>query len=66
MNNRLIKALWKVRAGDADPHQEGINFGIALGMATAYPYDEHCRISDLVLNAAKYARMEKAERRQAA
>ncbi|MCY1276904.1 hypothetical protein D3C76_830180 [compost metagenome] len=66
MNERLIFALQAVRDGTPDKYQEGINFGVALGIACTYPYEQQCRINTLILNASKYARLERAARRHAA
>lgn len=60
-HQRLLNALWKVRQGNADSYQDGINFGIAIGMASCLPYEQHVRVSDLILNAAQYAKKERAK-----
>lgn len=64
--DRILKALWVVRRGDPDHYQAGVNFGIAIGMASMLPYEQHVRLSDLVVNAARYARLDQEKRQQEA
>lgn len=61
----ILKALWNVRNGSPFEYQEGINFGICIGMASMLPYDQHVRLSMLTKNAADYARRDRAAKRQA-
>ena len=66
MNTALIlKALWNVRNGSPFEYQEAIDFGIALGMASMLPYDQHVRLNMLTKNAAANARLDRAAKRQA-
>ncbi|MCY1341528.1 hypothetical protein D9M68_138750 [compost metagenome] len=63
---RILAALWMVRRGDPDRYQAGVNFGIAIGMASMLPYEQHVRLSDLALNAARYARFDEKKRQEVA
>ncbi|MCY1380826.1 hypothetical protein D9M69_686830 [compost metagenome] len=63
MNDRLLRALWAVRNGGSGDYQDGINFGVVLGMACTLPYNQHCNVDVLLLNASDYARMDWKQRR---
>ena len=61
----ILKALWNVRNGSPFEYQEGINFGICIGMASMLSYDEQVRLNALTQNAAAHARLDRAATRQA-
>lgn len=66
MNNRLLKALWAVRRGGTYDYQDGINFGVVLGLACTLPFDQQYRINTLLLNASEHARQDWEQRRKEA
>lgn len=63
--HRILKALWNVRNGSDFEYQEAINFGIAIGMASMLPYEQHVRLGNLAKNASDYARKDRTAKREA-